>query len=257
MARLKTAYRPEKIPAAETPAPRIPEIKNEPPQPSETVRVEFATDKVEPSVAIVSADEYPSPDEATLALQKQLADLRKSEEMQRNYALFAAQQAQRPMSWEQKLATWRANGGDEGDISFLESHPEMIDRHDVTVVAAEEAAQQGFERGTDAHRQATKEIFDRHLGHQQAQPAASAGPAASTFFEPSESPRLPAGPDRSAIVSAPVSWREAGGYREPSLRSVKLSPIEQEMARNLGLSDVAYAEGKIRMLKAKANGELQ
>jgi hypothetical protein len=58
-------------------------------------------------------------------------------------------------------------------------------------------------------------------------------------------------------VSAPVSRREAGGYREPSLRSVNLSPIEQEMARNLGLSDVAYAEGKIRLMKAKANGELQ
>lgn len=58
-------------------------------------------------------------------------------------------------------------------------------------------------------------------------------------------------------MSAPVSRREVGGPRELSPRSVKLSPIEQEMARNLGLSDVAYAEGKIRMLKAKANGELQ
>jgi hypothetical protein len=38
---------------------------------------------------------------------------------------------------------------------------------------------------------------------------------------------------------------------------VKLSPIEQEIARNLGLSDVAYAEGKIRMMRAKSNGELQ
>jgi hypothetical protein len=38
---------------------------------------------------------------------------------------------------------------------------------------------------------------------------------------------------------------------------VKLSPLEQEMARNLGLTDTAYAEGKLRMLRAKANGELQ
>jgi hypothetical protein len=38
---------------------------------------------------------------------------------------------------------------------------------------------------------------------------------------------------------------------------VRLSPVEQEIARNLGLTDTAYAEGKIRMLKAKANGELQ
>ena len=53
--------------------------------------------------------------------------------------------------------------GRRGDIAFLESHPEMIDRHDVTVVAAEAAAQQGFERRTPQHREATKEIFDRHL----------------------------------------------------------------------------------------------
>jgi hypothetical protein len=38
---------------------------------------------------------------------------------------------------------------------------------------------------------------------------------------------------------------------------VKLSPIEQEIARNLGLSDVAYAEGKLAMQRRKASGELQ
>jgi hypothetical protein len=58
-------------------------------------------------------------------------------------------------------------------------------------------------------------------------------------------------------VSAPVSRREPGGPRELSPRQVKLSPLEQEMARNLGLTDTAYAEGKLRMLRAKANGELQ
>ena len=139
----------------------------------------------------------------------------------------------------------------------------MVDLHDVTRVASEAAEQQGFERGTEAHRQATKEIFDQHLRQQQAQPAVSARPAVADpagFFEPAPEPsRSPATerPGAAAYVSAPVSRREVGGPRELFPRQVKLSPLEQEMARNLGLTDTAYAEGKLRMLRAKANGELQ
>jgi hypothetical protein len=131
---LRSRYR-EKIPATETSTPDIPERV----QPSERAPVDFTVDnKAEPAIAAVSADEIPEPDEATLALQKQLADLKKSEELQRQYAQQMAaqrQHAQRSLSREEKLSAWRANGGDEGDISFLESHPEMIDRHDVTVAA--------------------------------------------------------------------------------------------------------------------------
>lgn len=262
----KTAYRePRKIPAAENSAPDIPESV----QPSASTTIDFNTDKAEPTVTIVGDAGEPGDavtealqkaveaDEASEALRRQLQHLHVSEALVRRHAEQMAQQAQRPMSREEKLATWRANGGDEGDISFLESHPEMIDRHDVTVVAAEAAAQQGFQRGTDDHRQATKEIFDRHLGHQQAQPAASVGPASTPeFFRPPPAPSQER-PGAASYVSAPVSRREVGGYREPSLRSVKLSALEQEMARNLGLSDVQYAEGKIALLKRKASGELQ
>ena len=260
---IKSAYR-EKL--AE--APNIPE---EPPQPSETTRIEFTNGagKAEPSVAIVSADEDPEPNEATAALLRQLQHLRDSEEALRQHhaatiaarAAMAQQQQAQPPTREQKLAMWKQQGMDPEDARFLAENPQMVDLHDVTRVASEEAEQQGHERGTDAHRLATKEIFDRHVGHQQAQPAASVGPAAADpagFFEPPEpSAPSPAAPDRAAMYSAPVSRREAGGYREPSPRQVKLSPIEQEIARNLGLSDVAYAEGKIRLQRAKANGEMQ
>jgi alkylhydroperoxidase family enzyme len=80
--RLKSAYRPEKL------ADNIPAEAPEPPQPSETTHIEFTNNKADPSVGIiVGADEIPQPDEATFALQKQLADLRKSEELQREYCL--------------------------------------------------------------------------------------------------------------------------------------------------------------------------
>ena len=244
-------------------APNIPE---EPIQPSETVDINFDTDKSEPTptVGIVNVADYPDPDEACEALKKQLAHLKASEEAVRQHqaatlaarAAMAQQQQAQPPTREQKLEMWKQQGMDPEDARFLAENPQMVDLHDVTRVASEEAAQH-HERGTDAHRQATREIFDQHLASLQAQPAASARPAASTFFEHSESPRLPAGPDRSAIVSAPVSWREAGGYREPSLRQIKLTSEEAAIAAASGVSETEYARQKLRMLKAKASGELQ
>ena len=162
---IKSAYK--------TPAPNT-EIKDEPPpQPSETTHIDFTNgaDKAEPTVAIVSADEYPQPDEATVALMRQLDHLRASEQAQKDFAAQrAAQMAAQPPTREQKLAMWKQQGMDPEDAEFLAENPQMVDQHDVTRVASEEAAQQGHERGTEAHRQATKEIFD-------GAPRASAGAA--------------------------------------------------------------------------------
>jgi hypothetical protein len=107
-------------------------------------------------------DDYPQPDEATLALQKQLADLKKSEELQRQYAQQMMAARAQPPTREQKLEMWKQQGMDPEDARFLAENPQMVDLHDVTRLASEEAAQH-HERGTDAHRQATKEIFERHL----------------------------------------------------------------------------------------------
>lgn len=59
------------------------------------------------------------------------------------------------------------------------------------------------------------------------------------------------------MYAAPVSRREAGGAREPSPRSVRLSALEQEIARGLKISDVEYAQGKLRLAREKATGERQ
>jgi len=227
------------------------------PEPSEKINVEVR-DAAVPDVAAI---EPPQPDEATLTLQKQIADLKKSEQMQRDYAermaLMAQQQqhAQRPPSREEKVSAWRANGGDEGDISFLESNPEMIDRHDVTVVAAEEAARQGHQRGTEAHRLATRENFHRHLGHQQARPAAPAEPAPA-FFAPEAERVSHSAPDSASIYSAPVSraTQSASTGQRPA-RTVRLTAEEQEYARVAGITDVEYARLKQRLAQAKANGD--
>jgi hypothetical protein len=240
----------------EKPVEQPPDI----PEPSERLNIEVQADPE----AIVAATEPPQPvDEVSATLRQQIEHLRTSQELERRHAqqMIAAQhaqQAQRQPSREEKLSAWRANGGDEGDIAFLEAHPEMIDRHDVTIAAAEAAAQQGFERGTPEHREATRELFHRHLGHQQPQPAAPAEPAPAFFRpEPTRSPAAP--PDRSSMYSAPPSRQAPStGYRVPSSPSqVRLTPEEMQIAAASGISHTEYARHKLTMLKRKASGEIQ
>jgi hypothetical protein len=216
---VKSAYR-EKL-AAETPAPNIPEEKI---QPSESVHIDFATDKAEPSVGIVSADDFPEPDEATLALQKQLADLKKSEQMQRDYAQRMAQMAAPaptlPAEPEARIALWRTQGLTDDDASFLQAHLELAAEPQLTRVASDEAALH-HERDTDAHRAATLEAFRRLQGQQaQAQPAST--PA---FFEPPDAARSPAAAPRPGSfvfrTSEPHSLAWGLSRAEPALSAPK------------------------------------
>jgi hypothetical protein len=141
---VKSAYR-EKIPAAEKPAPDIPERV----EPSETVRVFSDEAEPSPSVAIVSADEYPEPNEAGEALLRQLNHLRQSEHAQREFVQrVAAQRAAQaapaptlPAEPEARIALWRQHGLTEDDASFLSEHLELAARPDLTRIASDEAAQ--------------------------------------------------------------------------------------------------------------------
>jgi hypothetical protein len=188
-------------------------------------------------------------DEATLRLQRQIAALQHSEQLQRQ----AATMPQRPPSREEKLAAWRRGGMSAEDERTLAEHPLMIDHHELTAVAAHEAAQQGHERGSDGHRQRTRELFDQHLARfRQAQAQLPAEPP--QFFQP---PPPPEPRSAASFVSAPVSRGEVGGYREPSLRSITLSAEERALAQSLGLSETTYAKQKLEMLRKQRSGEIQ
>jgi hypothetical protein len=243
--RIKSAYK--------TPAPdNIPE---EPPQPSETVRVEFI-DKTNPDKGTVAAIDTAIPDEAGEALRQQLNALRQSEELQKQFALHqrAAQMAQRtqPMSREQKLEVWKSQGLSDSEADWLRERPALIDRPEITQQAVAAASRAGLERGSDDFHAAVENNFNTLMGRAEAQAAPATTPE---FFSPPPA-RSPEPPGPASYVSAPVSRRAAGSTMEPSPRSVKLSVLEQEIARNLGLSDVDYAQGKLRMMRAKANGEI-
>jgi hypothetical protein len=263
----KTAYRPKNVPVEETP-----NIPDEPPQPSETTHIEFSTDaepveerrysleEVLPVEATAATVEPTTPiGDATAALQKQLAALRASEQAQRQAAMMAAQA--QPPTREQLIQSWRSQGADEGDLAFMEATPRLFQNLELCRFAADEAEQMGHRRGTDEHRQATLENFDRHLAHLQTQQAAAAerptpapGPTPEFFRPP---PPAPA-PDRSGIYSAPVSrTAPSGTYREPVPTSVRLTPEEIQIASASGISQTEYAKQKLRLLRAKSAGELQ
>jgi hypothetical protein len=187
-------------------------LPEEPIQPSETTRIEFTTDnKAEPAIGIVSADEYPQPDEATLTLQKQIADLKKSEELQREYALHV--QAQRaaqmaapaptlPEGRAERIALWRQHGLSDDDATFLEARPAMIDHPQLTRQAVAAAEQSGLERGSDDFNIAVENNFNTLMGRAEAQATPASTPA---FFQPPEpSPRSPAAPDSGHVFRAGI-----------------------------------------------------
>jgi hypothetical protein len=124
--------------------------------------------------------EQPKPqaaDEPALALSKQLAALKQSEELQRQQAAQVA--LQQPMTREQRLALWRQHGLSDAEAHFLQQHPEMIDHPQIANAAAAEAMQAGHERDGEDYWKATEMNFNNHLTRlrTQANPGEQATPA--------------------------------------------------------------------------------
>jgi hypothetical protein len=249
--RLKTAYRPKNIPTEETPAPNIREIKVDDQRvaPSEKVSVEFS-DKANPEATVAAIDRaIQPPDEATLALLKQLADLKKSEELQRQ----AAQMAQRAQP-RNRVEFLQSQGLTEAEARFFDGNESMMQNQQHAGEAAAETLAAGFERDSPAFFQAVEQNFAKRIEAMNQQPAEQPTPA---FFQPPEAPqRSPAAPDSASIYSAPVSRQtpSAGTGQRPA-RTVRLTAEEQEYARVAGITDVEYAKQKQKLAQAKANGD--
>jgi hypothetical protein len=260
MMRTKSAYRekpaeniPPTVEAAIAPSPEAPavavDVRPEPePQPqSEAAR--------EHEQQISQADE------AADALRKQIEALRQSEQLQRQAATHAARLQQQPLTREGKLDLWRQQGMPADQLAFLEANPALVDYSELAAFAANEAAQAGHERGSHEHMQATKQIFDKHLAHLQAQAQRQTEPAMteppSKFFAPP-----PAKPVRAPSVpySAPVSREIPNGGPRPQFEEnpsrVILSADEKAIARASNITEVEYARQKVRMMQAKARGEI-
>ena len=201
------------------------------------------------------AEPQPEPqqqNDATLALKRQIENLRQSEKAQRQQAAMPAQ----PMSREQRLAAWQAEGISPAEANFFVRNPEMLDWPQVTGFVIHKALEAGHPRGSDAHFDFVKKAFDANLAHlqaQAAQPAMQPTTPTPAFFKPP--PGRPAA-NPSSKFSAPVS-REVPNSTGKRITpgKVTLTPQEVEAARISGISLEEYAKQKIRKADMIASGE--
>jgi hypothetical protein len=176
-------------------------------------------------------------DEATLRLQKQIEELKRSEELQRRHMAVAQQR-------DQAIGFWRQNGVPEPQLRLLLATPGALDQ--LTDLAGNEAVRRGFQYGTAGHTEAAVKIFRDRLNTLEEQVVSNASaqptPHEPPPLRPAPPPPSPPEPDRAAIMSAPVSRGDVGGYsRNPSPSSVRLTLEQREAAALAGISEVEYA----------------
>jgi hypothetical protein len=234
---------PENIPAE----PNIPhvEINGAPAEPDVAISTEpLAASNSEPVAAAASEVT------ADNAMKLQIEAMRRSAQMQQQHNARA-----------QLIQAWRQSGTSEREIQFLLSHEDFLRHQKAARRAVNQVMSEGHERDSDEFFAALELAFDDQMNNRSERKAAkAASEPVPEFFQPPPIPEQdePGDEPRESIYSAPVS-REVptGGYREPSLNSVRLSIEEKQIASASGISEVEYAKQKLRMLKAQATGELQ
>jgi hypothetical protein len=192
-------------------------------------------------------------DEAAQRLKEQIAAFNRAEEMQRQHQAAMMAMAQHvPVTREQKLDAWRSQGMTQAEEAFLNQHPEMVDHPQVLTAAIGTTMRSGVSRDAPEFFDKVKSNFNFHLRRFQQQAAAQS----PEFFRPPPTP-APARPTSASYVSAPVS-RDVPSVersaRPPS--KVTLSAEELEAARFSGVSPETYAKNKLRLMSAKARGEI-
>jgi hypothetical protein len=235
-----------------------PEINNIPPPPE----INSAA-----TVAVENKPEISEPDEAAQALQKQIAELRKSEELNRQRQEQVNHQQQEQLAYTQWLRQtfryWRQNGLTAEQEEIFAANPAALGQ--LTDLVSRQAIEQGHQAGTAEHEQAAKTLFHESLermkeqAQQRTEPdmprAESLVTSAKTFFQPLPTPR-PNGP-APIVHSAPVSREPRGTGSETDPRRVTLTAEERLLAKNSGVSEIDWARGKLELARRKAAGELQ
>jgi hypothetical protein len=206
-------------------------------------------------------------DEAALALKKQIDQLHSAENYQRQ-RMEQEQQARlmrqarlqdmRPPSREQKIEAWKQAGLSAANEAFMWEHPELIDHHEVTRYATQEALASGVKPDSDDFRSQVKARFDSAMRRLQAESEVEHGPTPAFFAPPPPKPASEPAVRSAAMVSAPVSREIPSHDRAVSIPSrVSLSAEERQIAAASGISDKEYAANKLRMMRMKQTGEIQ
>jgi hypothetical protein len=205
-------------------------------------------------VAAAPQQPEPFPSDPSAALQRQLEEARKSQEMlAQRYA-----QLQAPQSREYAIALMVQGGASEAEANFFIDRPAMIENPKALLKAAAEAHEAGIERGTPKYFEYLDESFNRRMEKKQEKAARKAmSEPAPEFFQPAELPPQDESP-KASIYSAPVSRETpSGSPRELQPSQVRLSPDELQIAKASGISPLEYAKQKLRMHRAQDAGIIQ
>ena len=209
----------------------------------------------------ISAEQYQQKvreaDAATAALKQRIAEADQAAELNRQ--VQAARMAQqRPPTRDELLEHWKAQGLSDANAAFLKANPDLIDGHELTILASNQATQEGHVLDTPEHREATKVIFHKWMAEAHQTAAAKINEPPPKFFEPTPAPSASRQqPSKSSHYSAPVSRELPGDYRAPDPRQVRLTAAEAEAAKISGISAAEYARQKLKYEQMKARGEVE
>lgn len=123
---------------------------------------------------------------------------------------------------------------------WLKDHPEVLTdsrRNRELSVGYDRALAKGFKRGSEGYFK----FLDEFMGFAELE-----RPARETDDDTDN--------ERASIVSAPVTRdnRSSLSGKQTAPTRITLTPAEREAARNMGVSDVAYAKGKLQLAANKS-----
>jgi hypothetical protein len=220
--------------------------------PPEPTLAEPAPDVAKAEAAAAEADM------AAYALKRQIDAMRQAEQLQRERLEYQrVQLASQPTTREGKLEAWQAQGLTEQETQFLRDHPRMLDHHEVTTWAAQQALAAGHERNSSDYWRAIEETFDKAMSHMKAR--AEVLEPTPKFFAPPPAP-APRRNSAASIVSAPVSRQPPSSEPRPispDRMATTLSVEELAVARASNISAVEYARNKLRLEREKREGTRQ
>lgn len=189
-------------------------------------------------------------DEASVAFQKQIDALRAAE--QRKQPMAAP-----PQSHDDILKQWKRGGLSDIQENFLRANPEMIDNPGILEAANNYAHLAGHEANTDAHFDAVKSYWHKHMTLPAAVADTSEAEDRPRKSKSRDDDDEPSRSSNRSLYSAPVSREAPGmGYNSDGERpgTVRLTAAMKEHARAAGISEAEYARGVLRLREEKKDG---
>lgn len=201
-----------------------------------------------PDVAAVEAEQQQQPPQPQPhALRTQVDALRQAEEIHRAEMLQRQQQAplQRATETERQPEVQFT----PAEIELNAAHPDLLSNSAMAQIASMAVgtlAQRNIQRGSPEYESALGPMVEQMIASAKAMAAPPATPSAPLATEPAMERRIP--------VSAPVSRDVPSGNFDGLPSKVTLSPAEREHARLAGISELVYAQNKLRLMQLKKSG---